>query len=839
MGFQVSPGVVYTEKDATGIISAASTTDGAYAGPFYWGPLEQVKLIGSEGQLVEVFGSPKKQGEEGDLEDTAVAISFFSCANFLAYGDKLRVVRTLDTTSKADRTLIVESIDRTNNKITFTKSVDSLVDPATGAKLPAVERLDVVEHGVADAEALIVLEVEKSTATALSGLFTTDSSVSAGTKIVSSTDSFRDVLYPGAVVVSGSEERVVTSVSSEPSDGTTDTNSFDISQAFTTPLSSSTLSHGGNRTIEVRATTPIPAALAIGNTLTAKVHTGARNATSDKKGALIKNDDDYAKNYVDGQANVGAFAAKFPGKLGDSLRVSVCPSAAAYKTTLAGTFSTSKSSDANFATYGNEWLRLDAGQTSNFESVLAIGSLIRNPNTGEEKSVVAIVNTSTIKAIKLDSPFEKPLVTSTIVAKWEFSALCTAPGTSSAAKEKTANDDELHIVIVDENGEFTGTPGFVLERFLNVSKALNARTSDGGSNYYKDVLNRKSKYIRWCDHVVEAPDGQVAWGTLFQRSKSFYSPSAPISLDLAGGVNGAVGDEAENARTLRGYYLFKDADKVDVSLVFMGEAALRTIIDVHDNVIQKRLDCVLFISPPRAAVVDNKGNEAEEVINFRNDLNISSSYVVMDSGWKKQFDKYNDIAEGIWIPLNADIAGLCVRTDVSQDPWWSPAGYTRGQIKNTLKLAWSPFKAERDDLYLRQVNPVIDQPGEGRILFGDKTLLAKASAFDRINVRRLFIVLEKFISRQAKYFLFEFNDEFTRQQFRSMCEPFLRDVQSRRGLYDFKVVCDKTNNTPEIIDRNEFVGDIYIKPARSINFIQLNFIAVRTGVEFSEIVGKI
>jgi Phage tail sheath protein subtilisin-like domain/Phage tail sheath C-terminal domain len=838
MGFQVSPGVVYTEKDATGIISAASTTDGAYAGPFYWGPLEQVTLVGSEGELAEKFGSPKKQGEEGNLEDTAVAISFFSCANFLAYGDKLRVVRTLDTTSKADRTLTIESIDRTNNKITFTKSVDALVDASTGAKLPAVERLDEIQHGIADVEALIVLEVEKSAPTTISGTFTTDSSVASGTLIVSSTTAFRSVLYAGAVVVSGGEERVVVSVSSAPTDGSTDTKSFVISQAFTSALSGVSLSHGGNRTVEVRPTTPIPASLSLGNTVTAKVHTGARNATTDKKGALIKNDDDYARNYADGQANVGAFVAKFPGKLGDSLRVSVCPSSAAYKTTLTGTFSTSKSSDADFATYGTEWLRLDAGQTSNFASVLAIGSIIRNPNTGEERSVVNLVDTS-IKAIKLDSPFEKALVTASIVAKWEFSALCTAPGTSAGAKDKAALNDELHIVIVDENGEFTGTPGFVLERFLGVSKASNARTSDGGSNYYKDVINRKSKYVRWCDHVVEAPDGEVAWGTLFQRSKSFYSPAAPLSLDLAGGVNGAVGDEAENARTLRGYYLFKDADKVDVSLVFMGEAALRTIIDVHDNVVQKRLDCVLFISPPRAAVVDNKGNEAAEVVNFRNDLNISSSYVVMDSGWKKQFDKYNDIAEGIWIPLNADVAGLCVRTDVQQDPWWSPAGYTRGQIKNTLKLAWSPYKAERDDLYLHQVNPVIDQPGEGRILFGDKTMLTKASAFDRINVRRLFIVLEKFISRQAKYFLFEFNDEFTRQQFRSMVEPFLRDVQSRRGLYDFKVVCDKTNNTPEIIDRNEFVGDIYIKPARSINFIQLNFIAVRTGVEFSEIVGKI
>jgi phage tail sheath protein FI len=208
----------------------------------------------------------------------------------------------------------------------------------------------------------------------------------------------------------------------------------------------------------------------------------------------------------------------------------------------------------------------------------------------------------------------------------------------------------------------------------------------------------------------------------------------------------------------------------------------------------------------------------------------------MDSGYKYQYDKYNDKFR--WVPLNGDIAGLCVRTDDTRDPWWSPAGYNRGIIKNVVKLAWNPKKGERDVLYKAGVNPVITQSGQGTLLFGDKTLLAKPSAFDRINVRRLFIVLEKAIATAAKYSLFEFNDEFTRAQFRNLVEPFLRDVQGRRGIYDFRVVCDTSNNTGEVIDRNEFVGDIYIKPAKSINFIQLNFVAVRTGVEFEEIVGK-
>ena len=255
------------------------------------------------------------------------------------------------------------------------------------------------------------------------------------------------------------------------------------------------------------------------------------------------------------------------------------------------------------------------------------------------------------------------------------------------------------------------------------------------------------------------------------------------------------------------------------------------IIDIAGT----RKDCVAFLSPERADVVDQAGNEVDNIVEYRNILT-SSSYAFMDSNWKYQFDKYNNVYR--WVPLNGDTAGLCVRTDFERDPWFSPAGFNRGIIRNVTRLAWNPDKTDRDELYKKGINPVVAFPGEGTILYGDKTLLSKPSAFDRINVRRLFIVLEKAIARAAKYSLFEFNDAFTRAQFISLVEPFLRDVQGRRGIFDFRVVCDETNNTPEVIDRNEFIGDIYIKPARSINFIQLNFVAVRTGVSFDEIVGK-
>jgi len=266
-----------------------------------------------------------------------------------------------------------------------------------------------------------------------------------------------------------------------------------------------------------------------------------------------------------------------------------------------------------------------------------------------------------------------------------------------------------------------------------------------------------------------------------------------------------------------------------------GPGNLTTAVSLI-SLAESRKDCMVFLSPPKSAVVNNSGNEASGISSYRDTLT-SSSYATMDSGYKYQYDKYNDVYR--YIPLNADIAGLCARTDSDRDPWYSPGGLSRGQIKNLIKLSYNPSKADRDTLYVKGVNPVVTFPGEGTVLFGDKTLLNRPSVFDRINVRRLFIVLEKSIARAARSSLFEFNDSFTRAQFVGIVEPFLRTVQGRRGITDFRVVCNETNNTPDIIDNNQFVGDIYIKPARSVNFIQLNFVAVRTGVAFEEIVGRI
>jgi hypothetical protein len=489
------------------------------------------------------------------------------------------------------------------------------------------------------------------------------------------------------------------------------------------------------------------------------------------------------------------------------------------------------------------------------------------------------------------------------------------PGTSNYVAARGGSRDEMHIIVIDELGKFTGSPNTVLEKFAFVSKASDAKNDDGSSNYYVNVINDLSKYIYIINHpTISAANiaavsvvttdsfddnytGFVAFsgGSGSGANASFtanstgyissisivnrgsgYELSDTVTASISGGngaatlavtlqadgtqansnwgivaantvfnsgpsafynsvLNNGVAASVTDARLVIAYDKFKNAEEVDISLIMGGAASQNVAEHIVDNLAESRRDCVAFISPLMANVVNKAGLETTQITGYRDNFT-SSSYAVMDSGWKYQFDKYNNVYR--WVPLNGDIAGLCVRTDFERDPWYSPAGFNRGQIKNVIKLAWNPNKTARDELYKKGINPVVTFPGEGTVLYGDKTLLARPSAFDRINVRRLFIVLEKAIARAAKYSLFEFNDEFTRAQFVSLVEPYLRDVQGRRGIFAYRVVCDQTNNTPEVIDRNEFIGDIYIKPARSINFIQLNFVAVRTGVAFDEIVGK-
>ena len=404
-----------------------------------------------------------------------------------------------------------------------------------------------------------------------------------------------------------------------------------------------------------------------------------------------------------------------------------------------------------------------------------------------------------------------------IIAAADYNTLQSNSASSASLFDFAPDTGNFHIAVVDVDGRMTGSTGAVLEKFTNLSATQGARDEFGANIYAPDVLEQQSGYI----------------------TASSAANFSSIIATLSGGTDG--GDESTISLGLvqGGFDMFLNAEEVDISFLIQGKArgdVNKAELGTHlIGIAESRRDCVAFVSPNREAVVNNSGSEATDINTFADALQ-RSTYAIVDSGYKYRYDKYGD--KYVYTPLNGDMAGLCARTDDTRDPWFSPAGLTRGLVKNVVKLAFSPNKSERDTLYKKGVNPVITQAGEGTLLFGDKTFSNRPSAFDRINVRRLFIVLEKSIARAAKTTLFEFNDEFTRAQFKNLVEPFLRDVQGRRGIYDFRVVCDETNNTGSVVDRNEFVGDIYIKPARSINYIQLNFVAVSTGVEFSEVVGQ-
>jgi hypothetical protein len=541
------------------------------------------------------------------------------------------------------------------------------------------------------------------------------------------------------------------------------------------------------------------------------VGAAAKNAVGTGTALLIKNTDQYDSAYSSGQASVGIAAAKYPGVLGNSLKVSLCHTNS-FSRTLSGTVNTTTSSITV------------TGISTAFDTDVAVGTTLKT-TTGVVIGTVSSIISAT--SLVLTSFAKVAVTTSPIIAEWEFaSSFTAAPNTSAFGANVGAHNDEVHVVVVDTTGAFSGTPNTVLEKYAYASVANDAKKDDGSTNYYKTLLNKSSKYVFWMDHPTLATNwGQQAAGV------TFTNIGKPETVSLVGGVSD---DVLTDSAAITGYSLFANTELVDVSLIPLGGASQATQIYVINNVAEARKDCMAFMSPALADVLNAVGIEANNIIAVRNALP-SSSYAALDSGWKYQYDRYNDVYR--WIPLNGDSAGLCARTDFTNDPWWSPAGFNRGQIKNVIKLAYSPNQTDRDRLYPIGVNPVVSFKGQGTILYGDKTMLSKPSSFDRINVRRLFIVLEKAIATASKYQLFEFNDPFTRAQFRSFVEPFLRDVKGRRGIADFLVVCDETNNTGEVIDGNRFKASIYIKAARSINFIELQFVSTPTGAQFSEVVG--
>ena len=582
---------------------------------------------------------------------------------------------------------------------------------------------------------------------------------------------------------------------------------------------------------------------------------GSLNATANGSGLKINNDDVYDANFASGQGAVGEWAAKFPGSYGNALGVSVCANATGFEQNFAGgagTLGVTTGTPAAGATVVG--VDNGGGSAGDGGAAFNVGDIVYFQEAdGQQYEVVSIaVDNLTIR--QLDDPngggLKSALTAATNVRRrWRFyDQVDAAPGTSPYAADRGLVSDEMHVVVFDKTGGITGFDNdlagqrgaSVLEVFPFVSQASSARTPQGTSNFYANVVNIGSAYVRWMDHdgTLSNAGTDPASGTTFASSAG---KGGILNDALGGGADGSASPLAATVGELDiAYNLMSDADTIDINLVIGGQTPAGTNGVTHAtnliDLVEARKDCVAFISPRSADVVGVTTGAAQtsNVKDFFDNL-ASSSYAVFDSGYKYMYDKYNDVYR--YVPLNGDIAGLAANTDNVADPWFSPAGYNRGQIRGAVKLAFNPTKAERDILYPARINPVCTFPGQGTVLFGDKTALSRPSAFDRINVRRLFLVLEKAIATAAKFQLFEFNDEFTQAQFKNLVEPFLRDVQGRRGITDFSVVADGTNNTGEVIDRNEFVGDIYVKPARSINYIRLNFIAVRTGVAFSEIGG--
>ena len=540
---------------------------------------------------------------------------------------------------------------------------------------------------------------------------------------------------------------------------------------------------------------------------TAESTTGSANTGT---GLLVKNEDVYDNSYSTGSGNVGPWVAKYAGALGNSLKVSTCPSSAVWESTLTGTFTVAASSSAV----------VGSGSAANTE--LTVGDIV--VLSGRSIKVSAITNAT---HFTLESAHITGATAVSATRRWEyFDSFDAAPGTSAYASDRGGVNDEMHIVVVDEDGLITGSPETVLEKYSTVSKGSDAKSPTGGSNYYKDIISDQSSKIRWMDH----DNAGANWGTTVV-SKTFTAVTTPKNYSLAGGSDGSTPTDAQR---ITSYNLFKNKQTVPVSIITMGNSSATVINTVIADVAELRKDIVVTFSPEKADCVNNVGSEVTDIKAFADTLT-RSTYGFMDANWKYQYDKYNDTY--VWVPCAADSAGCMARTDSEKAPWFSPAGYSNGRILNAVRLAWNPTQIERDFLYKHAINPIFTESGRGIILFGDKTFTIKPGSFSRINVRRLFIALQTTIGALAGDLLFEQNDDATRSSFLNAVEPYLRSVQGQRGVTDFRVICDASNNPDAVVNANEFIADIYVRPVSSINFIQLNFVSVRGAAAFAEIAG--
>ena len=924
---QISPGVVVLERDLTNSVNATVDNVAAVVGTFEKGPVEEVRVISNEKQLIEEFGKPNDYNYE----------YWFSAAQFLLYGGSVKVVRAANDTLK-------NSID--------TAQITLATFAATDTTLTVTDATDI------DVNDLLKINDEIIKVTAVSG---TDLTVDRAQLATTA------VLHPASSQIMLIEPSTSSPISNAGVTITDSATSIPVTSAATLGATVNGYVRIDDEILQVTAIA--------GNTLTvtravlgtaAAAHTDGVDVTrqivtADKTtvnettttgvaAPLIKNLDEY-EAVTESAANNWKWAARSPGTYGNSIRV-VMTDAGPDQMLFMGSpstgseheFTTGKrvivsatNSRATIYNYVIE-LTLEAGSTlkgdfaagNNFVAgsgagnsyttdiageILAYNAKTRtlqvsidhanttdyfklndkiqekvgNAVTGDEAIITAVkrklmivldpgatafsanqdlFDSSTLSgeenagvSVNIDSiSGEYESREYDLNAKW--SSIARRPGTSAYAADRGGHHDLMHILVLDGDGGITGVPGSVLEKFLDVSKASDARSPQGANIYYKDVIKAQSKYLFWGAHegtLAQDLDGttvdSIGGSATNRHFDPFKSSAAIVSKDGAGVAVLGTKDASTIKYTLRGgvdgytaqrdklfdsYDMFSDPETEEVDYILMGPAMSNNVDSAAKaqkciDIAATRKDCMAFVSPPRDAVigVSNNNDIVEKTIEFFDGLS-SSSYAVFDNNYKYIYDKYNDKYR--YLPCNADVAGLTLSTALNQEPWFSPAGFTRGQLRNAVKLAYSPLKDQRDRLYASRVNPIVAFPGQGIVLFGDKTALATSSAFDRINVRRLFLVIEKAIATAAKSQLFELNDEFTRQGFKNVVDPYLRGVQSRRGVVDYLVVCDRSNNPDDAIDRGEFFAEIFVKPTRSINFITLQFTATRTGASFSEIV---
>ena len=535
---------------------------------------------------------------------------------------------------------------------------------------------------------------------------------------------------------------------------------------------------------------------------TAEATTGSGTAGA---GTAIKNDDAYINT---ASFNVGPWAGRYSGALGNAIKVSLCPTSAAFTSALTGTFTVAAGSTTV------------TGVGSAANTQMQVGDFI--VLSGRSTKVVAIANAT---SFTLESAHLTGASAVSGTRRWEFfSEFDSAPGTSTNGTALGASGDELHVVVQDRTGEITGTANTVLEKFGYLSKGSDAKADAGGSNYYKNVINDRSNYVWWAAHDNAGSN----WGNTLSGT-TYTSVTTPKTYSLAGGSDGNAITDGDRSTS---FVLLSNKQEIPASIIVTGQATATVANRIIADVAEVRKDVIVCISPLRANVVNNAGSEASGIATWA-DTVTRSTYAIADSGWKYQYDKYNDTY--VYVPLNADTAGCMARNDLNREPWLSPAGFSNGRIQNLVRLAYNPTQADRDTLYKTSVNPIITQVGQGTVLFGDKTFTLKNTSMNRVNVRRLFIELQKTIGQAADNVLFDQNDATTRSGFVSLVVPYLRSVQSRRGITAFRVVCDESNNPEDVVNSNEFVCDIFVQPIRSVNFIQLNFVSVRGTATFAEI----